>query len=68
MKCESRIEFAMEAPGFLMVFTCSKKAGHSERHEYKSEQRQRENATRQPYTIVWYDKPIAHRSFYRVGL
>lgn len=52
-QCRSWIEFAMEAPGFLIAFQCDKNNGHHDDHIHEGNQRQRKNARQQFYTLTW---------------
>lgn len=57
-RCESVIEFAMEARGFRFVFTCSLGGSHQGRHHSQNVQRQRASGVLKPYRMEWTDMPV----------
>ena len=56
--CGCRLEFAMEAPGFVYSFRCAKIAGHEGQHACHSTQRQRQEGTMQFYRVTWSDTEL----------
>jgi len=61
-RCESRLEFAMEARGFVFAFTCARGAGHDGRHHSQNVQRQKSSGTMKEYRIEWTEIPFSEET------